>query len=1038
MAEDTRITELLEEMLDNGLTPEEACRDCPELLPNVRERWKLFDRIDAELRLMFPEPGPEVEVAGLPLIPGYETEAVLGHGGMGVVYKAWHLGLQRPIALKMLLAGPYAGPKELERFLREAKAVAGLRHPNIVQVYDVGEVDGRPYFTMEFVEGGSLAQKVDGIPQPARDAARLVATLANAVQAAHQSGIVHRDLKPANILLTSDGTPKVTDFGLARRLEDEAGLTLSGAPLGTPSYMAPEQAAGRTGAIGPVTDVYALGAILYEMLTGRPPFRAETGAATLQHVLSDDPVPPARLNPRVPRDLETICLKCLQKEPQRRYKGAAEVAADLGRFLDHLPIQARPVGQLERLARWGQRNPTPALLASALIVTGLVGLAAILWQLQQANKLARSEAAANATAQQDRRAAQGASARLMLDRGQALCDRGDVGTGLLWLVRGLRQIETAGDTELVFGFRSNLAAWAERLVVRQEGPPMGSSVHSVAFHPDGKLLLVAQGANLHNETSPGRARLWDPITWKPVGLPLEHPGSVMAISFSPDGKLIVTGGLEGTACLWRTDTGERVGAALEHKGVVGCAVFSPDGRTFATGGPSPSGGEARIWRFETDHVQTESAGRKPEVKSFLVTGPKILAVTPPLLHRYPVRGLAFSPDGRTLLTGGGILGQGGEARFWDVATGRSVGPVLVHTDRVGQILFSRDGNRVLTTSVDGLVRQWDRASGKTLGTALRHAYAVTVAALSPDGRTLLTGGAHRQSLERQSYEDTYAHARDAGICLWDLKTATLLAGPLPHPGSVLGIAFRPDGSGFATASADGHVQTWTLLGSRTYRSFALDGIVRHVAFSSDGRYLVVGGDKQVQFNSVGTFTLIDGRMVMDNGDKVDRAEVWIIDLATGNVREVFSENKERLAAAILALVSSPPGIGSVLAAEIAAEPHQSFQATHWVACSPSALSNIGTPPTAVTTGRDGYARLWDLTTGRMICSPLSIGGTTDTRASFSPDGRMLVTSCQNGPVRVWDATTGKARFPSDLARAHFATVSSRWPDHCHSRKKRRR
>ena len=285
-------TELLEELLDSGGTPEEVCRACPELLPQVRAGWQRLRALEAEVGALFPESTsatvprhPPLPTADLPRIRGYEVQGVLGRGGMGVVYKAWHLRLNRPVALKMLLAGPYARPEELERFLREAEAVAGLRHPNIVQVYDVGDLDGRPYFTMEFVEGGSLAQKLAGTPQPAGQAAALVATLAEAVQVAHQSGIVHRDLKPANILLTADGTPKITDFGLARRLEGGGGLTLSGVPVGTPSYMAPEQARGQKDAIGPAADVYALGAILYELLTGRPPFRAETAAETLQQVI---------------------------------------------------------------------------------------------------------------------------------------------------------------------------------------------------------------------------------------------------------------------------------------------------------------------------------------------------------------------------------------------------------------------------------------------------------------------------------------------------------------------------------------------------------------------------------------------------------------------------------------------------------------------------------------------------------------------------------------------------------------------------------
>jgi serine/threonine-protein kinase len=407
MADNPDVFALLEEMLDSGRTPEEVCRDCPELLPEVRRRWNAFGLVDGSLAALFPDPEtPSVadalvavpHPADLPEVPGYRMEALLGRGGMGVVYRAWHLRLNRAVALKMLLAGPCARPEELERFLREAEAVAALRHPNIVQVYDVGDVDGRPYFTMEFIEGGNLGEQIQGVPQPARQGAALVATLADAIHAAHQNGIVHRDLKPGNILLTADGTPKVTDFGLARRLQGEGGLTLSGVPMGTPSYMAPEQARGNKGAVGPATDVYALGAILYELLTGRPPFRAESATATLQQVVADEPVPPARLNPRVPRDLQTICLKCLYKESHKRYGSAQALAEDLRRFERGEPIKARPVGSLERAVRWVRRRPALAgalasgvLLASALVVT-------VLWWYGQRTGL---EAAAVAYAEAD-------------------------------------------------------------------------------------------------------------------------------------------------------------------------------------------------------------------------------------------------------------------------------------------------------------------------------------------------------------------------------------------------------------------------------------------------------------------------------------------------------------------------------------------------------------------------------------------------------------------------------------------------------------
>ena len=306
----------------------------------------------------FGDPSSTPFSADLPQIPGHEVQEVLGRGGMGVVYKARHVRLNRSVALKMLLTGAHASPESRERFLREAEAVAGLRHPNIVQVHDMGDQDGQPYFTMEFVEGGNLAQKLAGTPQPPRQAAALLATLAEAVQAAHQSGIVHRDLKPSNVLLTADGTPKISDFGLARRMEGEAGLTWTGTAVGTPSYMAPEQAEAKPLTWGPAVDIYALGAILYELLTGRPPFRAETAAETLRQVISQDPVPPSRLNAKVPRDLETICLKCLEKDPHRRYASAAALAEDLHRFQRNEPIVARPVGSLERALRWTRRNPT--------------------------------------------------------------------------------------------------------------------------------------------------------------------------------------------------------------------------------------------------------------------------------------------------------------------------------------------------------------------------------------------------------------------------------------------------------------------------------------------------------------------------------------------------------------------------------------------------------------------------------------------------------------------------------------------------------
>ena len=304
-------------------------------------------------------PGP----AGWPAVAGFEILEELGRGGMGVVYKARQINLNRLVALKMVLAGAHAGPVALARFHKEAQAVASLQHPDIVQIHDVGQAGGLPYFSLEFIDGGSLAQQMDGRPQDITQAAWTIHTLARAIHAAHLQGIVHRDLKPANILLTADGRPKITDFGLARRLGDDSDLTRTGTIVGTPDYMAPEQARGQAHDAGPLVDQHALGAILYELLTGRPPFRGSTPSDTIEQVRTQEPVPPTRLQPKVPRDLETICLKCLQKEPHRRYPDADALADDLDRFLDGRPVLARRISAVEHLGRWCRRNPRVAGLA---------------------------------------------------------------------------------------------------------------------------------------------------------------------------------------------------------------------------------------------------------------------------------------------------------------------------------------------------------------------------------------------------------------------------------------------------------------------------------------------------------------------------------------------------------------------------------------------------------------------------------------------------------------------------------------------------
>jgi serine/threonine protein kinase len=318
-----------------------------------------------------------------PSVDGYEIEAELGRGGMGVVYRAVQTRLGRRVALKMILAG-HSGDS-LTRFLNEAHAVAILTHPNIVQIYEVGESGGRPFFSLEYVPGGSLEAFFEGKPQPWRNVAKLIATLARAMNAAHVVGIVHRDLKPANVLLASDGTPKITDFGIAKQLDAQR-QTQTGEILGTPCYMAPEQALAKQELIDHRADIYALGAILYDGVTGRPPFLAESTLDTIMQSVTRDPVPLRALQVKVPRDLDVICLKCLEKDPNRRYQSALELAEDLERLLAGKPIQARPIGEFERVARWARRNPAWAAL---LTVSALAALLLVLGGLYSDRNLRR-------------------------------------------------------------------------------------------------------------------------------------------------------------------------------------------------------------------------------------------------------------------------------------------------------------------------------------------------------------------------------------------------------------------------------------------------------------------------------------------------------------------------------------------------------------------------------------------------------------------------------------------------------------------------
>jgi tRNA A-37 threonylcarbamoyl transferase component Bud32 len=383
MFPDARVKALLERWRqsmerEQPISIEELCRDYPELRCQIEEqiaqeqkslaRGTLPTTVDT---LLHPVPLPTSSL--LPQVPGYEVLEELGHGGMGVVYKARQIHLNRMVALKMIRAGALAAPEQRKRFLAEAKAAAAIEHAGIVRVFDFGTYQGQPFFASELCPNGSLARLLDGKALGPERAATLVEQIAVAVEAAHLCGIVHRDLKPTNILLDAEEQPKIADFGLAKHMEASSDLTPSGAIMGTRSYMAPEQAQARKD-VGPLADVWALGAILYECLTGRPPFKAATDYDTLMQVVCDEPVPVRKLQPSVPRDLEAVCLKCLEKVPGQRYACARDLAEDLHRFLHGESVRARPAGPLKRAGRWLKKHAWVGAAAAGIALALVVGL----------------------------------------------------------------------------------------------------------------------------------------------------------------------------------------------------------------------------------------------------------------------------------------------------------------------------------------------------------------------------------------------------------------------------------------------------------------------------------------------------------------------------------------------------------------------------------------------------------------------------------------------------------------------------------------
>jgi WD40 repeat protein len=902
---------------------------------------------------------------------------------MGVVYQARQTKLGRVVALKMILSGAHAGEADVARFRTEAEAIARLQHPNIVQIHEVGEQDGLPYFSLEFCPGGSLDKKLAGTPLPPGEAAALVEALARAMQAAHKKGVIHRDLKPANVLFAEDGTPKVTDFGLAKKL-DEAGQTQSGAVMGTPSYMAPEQAGykpdAQTRGIGPAADVYALGAILYEMLTGRPPFRAATALDTLMQVVSDEPVPPTQLQSKVPRDLETICLKCLNKEPARRYESAAALADDLGRWQRGEAVLARPPSLPYLLGKQLRRHRVPMTAAAVVLLATVIGVVVSFLQISAALE---REKDARGTAQTKEQAAQEALAKerkALADLkaqfsavARGFCDRSDLEfrTGRVAdsLNSMLRAYEVApADDPLRQSYRHLLAAQGRSLA---RTFLHDSGVNAVAFSSDGRSVLTG--------CADGTAQLWDAATGRPLGGALRHEGPMHAMAFSPDGRRVLTGGADGTARLWDAATGKPIGEPIRHGRYVMAVAFSPDDRTVLTGSGDRT---ARLW----DGV----AG-------------KLLAE---LHHEGVVYAVALSPDGNRILTGS----ADGTARLWDAATGKPIGEPFRHAADVLAVAFSPNGRRVFTGSADGTARLWDAATGKSLGKPLRHEGPVRAVAFSPDGRAVLTG----------SFANT---AR-----LWDPATGKQLGEPLRHEGSVRAVAFSPDGRTVLTGGDDNVARLWDRVAGMAFAEFRHEDIVDAVAFSPDGHAVLTGSwDKTARLWDAATGKPIgepfrhaadvyavafspDGRRIL-TGSADWTARLW--DAATGKplgslgkplgheggVRAVAFSSDGR------ALLTGGDGKVARLwdgaTGKPLGEPLRHEGILNAVAFSPDGH--------AVLTGsEDRAARLWDATTGRPLGEPLRHGRAV-LAVAFSSDGRMVLTGGEDRTARLWDSTAGKLR-----------------------------
>jgi WD40 repeat protein len=836
---------------------------------------------------------------------------------MGIVYRARQKSLNRLVALKTIAAGRFASEADVLRFRNEAEAAAGLDHTGVVPIYEVGECEGRVYFSMKLIDGGSLAAARGRWTGEPLAAAGLALAVARAVQHAHERGVLHRDLKPANILLDRDGRPHVGDFGLARRTGTDSDLTCTGQMLGTPAYMAPEQASGGKGKATTACDVYGLGAILYELLTGRPPFRADTVLETLEQVRTREPPPPRRLNPRVPRDLETVCLKCLDKDPSRRYASAQALAEDLQRFLNGEPIQARAAGRGERAWKWVKRRPLAAALAGVTLLAVLGVAALLVWHTVQLR-------GALAVVRERERAVNQHLYVADLKLAHQFCwKNGDV-RQMLELLRRHEPDPTGppDGAELAWHYLRGLATATEARTLRGHDGP----VYCLAYSPDGRMLATG-GADR-------TVKLWDTASWQVRATLRGHDAAVRTLAFAPDGRTLATAGDDGTVRLWDPADGRERATLRGHPRGVAALAFAADGKRLVSGGRDR---RLRFWDLGADRP----------------TGTRQLQIAP--------ASLAFAPDGQVLAVAGpdqlDVLLTRTDADSVDVAGLPPAGYLAVG--------ITHDGQSLLAAGQDGSVVVRAREAGAAPAVLRGHSGAVHALASSGDDRFVASGG------------------DDTTVRLWDVRGGGVPKVFKGHTATVWAVAFAPDGRTLASASGDGTVKLWDPAAGQDY-AVLRPGLVPAgpAAAAPDGKLLALA-DR-------------DGT-------------VHLLDPHSGETRSVLPGPASR----VLAVTFSPDGRTVATAGEdrtvrlwdVAGgcertELTGAVRAVSLLAFSPDGKSLAGGGP-------DPAVKLWDLASGRARDLPHGHGGGLRCLA-FSPDGRALATA-GGAAVKLWDPATGGER-----------------------------